>query len=102
LPASEFLFLGFLPHKKGREKLFKEIVESKRTIVFYESPHRLIKTLTSLKEYLDNSRRVIVAKELTKIYEEIISGTAKKLLRYFEMHDEKIKGEFVIIVGSKS
>ena len=102
LPASEFLFLGFLPHKKGREKLFKEIVESKRTIVFYESPHRLIKTLASLKEHLDNNRRVIVAKELTKIYEEVISGTAQKLLRYFETHNEKIKGEFVIIIGSKS
>jgi len=97
LPASEFLFLGFLPHKKGREKLFKEIAESKRTIVFYESPHRFMKTLGFLEKYLDKKRKVTIARELTKIYEEITSGTAEEVLGYFR----KQRGEFVVMVEGK-
>jgi 16S rRNA (cytidine1402-2'-O)-methyltransferase len=108
LPSSEFLFLGFLPHKKGRETLFKEIACSKRTVVFYESPHRIIKTLNSLKTHLEvgvpnnqRSRKVVIARELTKIFEQIISGTADKLLKYFEENQDKIKGEFVVMVSGK-
>jgi len=105
LPASEFLFLGFLPHKKGRETLFKEIAESKRTTVFYESPHRIIKTLNSLQTHLDtgcpSGRKVVIARELTKIFEQIISGTAEELLKYFEQKPDKIKGEFVVMVSGK-
>jgi len=101
LPASEFLFLGFLPHKKGREKLFKEIAESKRTIVFYESPHRFMKTLGFLEKYLDKKRKVAIARELTKIHEQIISGTASELLTYFEDNPDKIRGEFVVMVEGK-
>ncbi len=105
LPSSEFLFLGFLPHKKGRETLFKEITESKRTVVFYESPHRIIKTLNSLKTHLDtappNTRKVVIARELTKIFEQVISGTPDDLLKYFEENPDKVKGEFVVMVSGK-
>ncbi|TSD03502.1 MAG: Ribosomal RNA small subunit methyltransferase I [Parcubacteria group bacterium Athens0714_16] len=101
VPASDFLFLGFLPHKKGRETLFKEISESKRTVAFYESPHRILKTLESLKQHLGNERKIILARELTKIYEQIISGTGEELLKYFEQNLDKIKGEFVVIVPEK-
>ena len=103
LPASEFLFLGFLPHKKGRETLFKKIEESKRTVVFYESPHRILKTLESLKIHLGvghlSERKVVVARELTKIHEEIVSGTADEVLVYFQNNNEKVRGEFVVMVS---
>ncbi len=100
IPSSEFLFLGFLPHKKGRETLFNEIANSKRTTVFYESPHRIEKTLKSLVEHLDNKRKVVIARELTKIYEEIVSGTAEEVSSYFSQNQDKVKGEFVVIVES--
>ena len=74
LPAHEFTFLGFLPHKKGRESLFKEIAESKRTMVFYESPHRILKTLESLQKFCPN-KKVCIAREITKIYEEFKTGS---------------------------
>lgn len=98
LPSSDFLFLGFLPHKKGRETLFKEIASSKRTVVFYESPHRILKTLSSLSANLTIYRKVIIARELTKIYEETVSGTARELLDYFSKHKDKVRGEFVVMV----
>ena len=98
LPSSDFLFLGFLPHKKGRETLFKEIALSKRTTVFYESPHRIFKTLESLKKHLDEKRRIVLARELTKIYEEMVTGTTQEILQYFEKNKDKIKGEFVVMV----
>ena len=98
LPSSDFLFLGFLPHKKGRETLFKEIALSKRTAVFYESPHRILKTLESLKKHLDDKRTIVIARELTKIYEERVQGTAEELLQYFEKNKDKVKGEFVVMV----
>ena len=101
LPSSDFLFLGFLPHKKGRETLFKEIALSKRTTVFYESPHRILKTLESLKKHLDEKRRIVVARELTKIYEEMVTGTTEEMLRYFEKNKDKVKGEFVVVVEGK-
>lgn len=97
--STEFIFLGFLPHKKGRETLFKEISNSKRTMVFYESPHRIIKTLESLTKYIDGNRQVIIGREMTKIYEEILSGSAKDLLTYFKDNKDKIRGEFVVIIS---
>lgn len=100
LPSSEFLFLGFLPHKKGRETLFREVAQSRRTVVFYESPHRVLKTLEWLVTVLDANRRVVVARELTKIYEEIISGTGAEALAHFSEHSEKVRGEFVLVVES--
>ncbi|MBI2476406.1 MAG: 16S rRNA (cytidine(1402)-2'-O)-methyltransferase [Candidatus Taylorbacteria bacterium] len=103
VPASDFLFLGFLPHKKGRETLFKEIAASKRTVVFYESPHRILKTLESLKTHLEVSppseRKVVIARELTKIHEEVVSGMPAELLEFFKINPEKARGEFVVIVS---
>lgn len=100
LPASEFVFLGFLPHKKGRETLFKEIADSDRTVAFYESPHRILKTIASLKQYVPE-RTVVIGRELTKIYEEIIKGKPTEIEEYFAMNKEKIRGEFVVMVSGK-
>lgn len=99
LPVSEFTFLGFLPHKKGRQTLFAEIAESKRTVVFYESVHRILKTLQSLEDVLDGSREVVVARELTKMHEQIIRGSAPEIRSYFEAHLDHVKGEFVVVVA---
>lgn len=99
LNTSEFVFLGFLPHKKGRETLFKEIAASSRTMVFYESPHRILKTLASLSKVLvDSPRKIVIGRELTKMFEQIISGTALEMSTYFENNPDKIRGEFVVAV----
>lgn len=101
LEVSEFVFLGFLPHKKGRETLFKEIAESKRAIIFYESTHRLMKTLGKLSEILDEKRQIAVGKELTKIHEGMFVGSAKEVYGKFSESRELQKGEFVVIVECK-
>ena len=104
LPTHEFTFLGFLPHKKGRETLFKEIAVSERTMVFYESPHRILKTLESLVKFCPD-KKVCVARELTKIYEEFKTGTPAEILEYFQAKagypraENKVRGEFTIIVS---
>lgn len=97
--AQEFVFLGFLPHKKGRETLFKEIAESERPIIFYESPHRILKTLESLKRF-SPTKVITICRELTKIHEQVISGTAEELSGYFKENPEKVRGEFVIVAAS--
>lgn len=96
--SAEFVFLGFLPHKKGRETLFKEITESKRVNVFYESTHRILKTLSSLGAHSPNCS-VMIAREITKTFEEFVSGTPSELLNYFNTNVIKQKGEFVVIVS---
>lgn len=98
LPTHEFTFLGFLPHKKGRETLFKEIAEAKRTMVFYESPHRILKTLESLNKFCPD-KKVCIARELTKIYEEFKTGSATELLEYLTQNPVKQKGEFTVLVA---
>jgi len=98
LPTHEFTFLGFLPHKKGRETLFKEIRDARRTIVFYESPHRILKTLEALVKFCPD-KKVCIARELTKIYEEFKTGTAKEVLEYLNINKEKQRGEFTVIVS---
>jgi len=98
LPIHEFTFLGFLPHKKGRETLFKEIAASKRTMVFYESPHRILKTLESLIKFCPN-KKVCIARELTKIYEEFKTGSPAEVLEYLNKNTEKQRGEFTVIVA---
>ena len=98
LPTHEFTFLGFLPHKKGRETLFKEISESKRTIAFYESPHRILKTLESLVKFCPN-KKVCIARELTKIYEEFKTGNPEEVLNYLKENPVKQKGEFTVLVS---
>jgi len=101
ISSAQFTFLGFLPHKKGRETLFQEIGESKRTIVFYESPHRIEKTLNSLLKVLSDGRQVVVARELTKIHEEFVHGDIKKVREHFKNKPETVRGEFVVIIEGK-
>jgi len=98
LPTHEFTFLGFLPHKKGRETLFKEISESKRTMAFYESPHRILKTLEALVKFCPD-KKVCVARELTKIYEEFKTGIPAEVLDYYLKNTDKQRGEFTVIVA---
>jgi 16S rRNA (cytidine1402-2'-O)-methyltransferase len=94
---SDFVFLGFLPHKKGRQTLFKEMAESERAYIFYESPHRIMKTLESLQNLKD--KKVTILRELTKIFEERVSGTPAEVIAYFTEHKDKVRGEFVVIVS---
>ena len=93
IPADTFTFLGFPPHKKGRQTFFEEVSNTNDTVVFYESPHRILKALDAL-----GGARVIIARELTKMYEEILDGTASELKDLLERTPEKQKGEFVVIV----
>lgn len=97
VPIHEFVFLGFMPHKKGRETLFKEIQASERTMVFYESTHRILKTLESLS---GSSKKVTIARELTKIFEEVLQGSAEEILEILTKTPEKQRGEFVVIVSN--
>ncbi|OIP66681.1 MAG: 16S rRNA (cytidine(1402)-2'-O)-methyltransferase [Candidatus Yonathbacteria bacterium CG10_big_fil_rev_8_21_14_0_10_43_136] len=98
ISVAEFTFLGFLPHKKGRETLFKEIADSSRVIAFYESPHRIEKTLESLEKFCGTERNIIIARELTKIYEEFARGTVSDVKAHFAENPDRIRGEFVVIV----
>ena len=99
LPNDKFVFEGFLPVKKGRQTRLQILAEEPRTMIFYESPHKLIKTLTNFCEYFGNDRPVSVSRELTKLYEETIRGTAKEVLYHFTKKPPK--GEIVIIVSGK-
>lgn len=104
LKIPSFTFYGFLPQKKGRETLFKEIAASERASIFYESPHRILKALTSLATAFAKAsasqRRVGLYRELTKIYEEAIVGTPQELLDILQNDPQKQKGEFVVVVES--
>lgn len=100
LPSDRFTFEGFLPHKKGRQTRLQNLVNEERTMIFYESPHRLLKSLTQFAEYFGSDRQVSVSRELTKIFEENIRGTVTEVLAYFSA--KTIKGEIVIIVGGKN
>lgn len=99
IPADEFTFLGFLPHKKGRQTLVKEIAESKRVIVLYESTHRILKLLGELHEHCADTKRVCIARELTKMHEEVLCGTATELKHTLESDPQKQKGEFVVVIA---
>jgi len=99
IPTDKFIFLGFLPHKKGRQTLFKQISESKQTVIFYESTHRIMKTIDALVEQLTDDRRVVVGRELTKKFETIYRGSIKEVKAGLEARE--IKGEFVVIVECK-
>lgn len=99
LPNDKFVFEGFLPVKKGRQTRLKLLAEETRTMIFYESPHKLIKTLTHFCEYFGEDRRISVSRELTKIYEETIRGTAKEVLEHYS--NKAPKGEIVIVVAGK-
>ena len=99
LPSDKFVFEGFLPVKKGRQTRLKLLSEEERTIVFYESPHRIVKTLSLFSEYFGEDRKVSVSREISKMFEETKRGSAKEVMEYFEQI--KPKGEFVIIVEGK-
>jgi 16S rRNA (cytidine1402-2'-O)-methyltransferase len=96
-PVHTFTFKGFVPHKKGRETFFHEVAETPHTTVFYESVHRIEKTLASLQEVVPQ-HTVTITRELTKIFEEVLTGTPAYLIEYFKQHPDKVRGEFVVIV----
>lgn len=96
LPNDRFSFEGFLPQKKGRQKRIQELASEQKTMVFYESPYRLVKTMTQLAEVLGEERNASVSRELTKIHEENVRGTLKKLIEYYSK--STVKGEIVLIV----
>jgi 16S rRNA (cytidine1402-2'-O)-methyltransferase len=98
-PCEKFVYEGFLPHKKGRQTRIQKIAEEERTVVLYESPHRLLKALGQFHEVFGDERRVAVCREISKKFEETRIGTAEELLEHFE--NNPIKGEFVIVVEAK-
>ncbi len=95
-PTDKFVFLGFAPHKKGRQTFFKNIANEKRTVAFYESPHRISKALDSMQEFFPE-KQIVVCRELTKIYETVYRGNAEEIIKI--LTPEKIKGEFVVVVS---
>lgn len=96
-PSDRFFFEGFLPHKKGRQTRLKELAQLSHTLIIYESPHRLVKTLEQLAEFFGQERPVAVSRELTKIHEETIRGTLAEVYDFYK--DKTVKGEIVIVVG---
>lgn len=98
-PTDRFVFEGFLPHKKGRQTLIKKLAEEERTIVLYESPHRLVKALEQLLEYFGPDRNISVSRELTKVYEETVTGTVSYVLNHFK--EKEVKGEIVLVIEGK-
>ncbi len=99
-PCDKFVFEGFLPPKKGRQTRLKLLAEEKRTLIFYESPHKLLKTLGQFSEYFGEERIISVSRELTKIFEETIRGTIKEVLEHYSKHPAK--GEIVLVLKGSS
>ncbi len=99
LPSDKFVFEGFLPHKKGRKSRLEQLKDREYTMVFYESPYRLVKTLKQLAEYLGEGRHACVSRELTKLHEENRRGTLNQLADYYEQ--QGVKGEIVLVVEGK-
>lgn len=97
LPCDKFVFEGFLPQKKGRQTRLKVLAAEERSVVFYESPYRVVKTLQQFEEYFGPERPVAVCREISKLHEETVRGTVTEVLAHFKEHEPK--GEFVIIVG---
>lgn len=100
LPASSFVFEGFIPLKKGKKTLMESLANEERTMIFYESPMRLVKTLELFKAYFGANRKAAVSRELTKIYEENITDTLEHLITHFST--KQVKGEIVIVVAGKA
>ncbi|MBW7954527.1 16S rRNA (cytidine(1402)-2'-O)-methyltransferase [Candidatus Gracilibacteria bacterium] len=97
MPSNHFLYLGFLPIKKGRQTLFKKLQNKEQTVIIYESVHRIIKTLNEFITYFGKDLEIVVGRELTKKFEEFKRGKVGDILEYFENNKDKVKGEFVII-----
>jgi 16S rRNA (cytidine1402-2'-O)-methyltransferase len=100
LPSEKFCFEGFLPQKKGRQKRLEQLREETRTMIFYESPHRLLKALEQFMDVFGGERHICVSRELTKVFEENVRGTIIEVLKYFK--EKAIKGEIVIILQGKN
>lgn len=100
-PTDRFVYEGFLPHKKGRQTRWKSLAEEERTIVLYESPHRLVKALEQISEFISPERQVMVGRELSKMHEQMVRGTATEVLAYFTAHPDKVRGEIVIVIAGK-
>ena len=100
-PLDRFVFEGFLPHKKGRQTRWKAIAEEERTSVLYESPHRLHKALEQIIEFIGPDRPIMVARELSKMHEQMVRGSAAEVLLYFDQNPDKIRGEIVIVIAGK-
>ena len=100
-PLDRFVFEGFLPHKKGRQTRWKAIAEEERTTVLYESPHRLHKALEQIIEFMGPDRPIMVARELSKMHEQMVRGSATEVLTYFDQNPDKIRGEIVIVIAGK-
>jgi 16S rRNA (cytidine1402-2'-O)-methyltransferase len=100
LPNDKFVFEGFLPDKKGRQTRFLALENEVRTMIFYVSPHKLNKTLADFVQYFGAERPVSVSRELSKLHEETVRGTAEEVLKHFEA--KPAKGEIVVVVGGKS
>ena len=94
--TDEFSFFGFLPHKKGRKTKLKKVLNTSHTIILFESPHRLLKLLNEIKLEILDTRKISISREITKIYEENIRGTAEELILHFEKN--KVKGEIVLLI----
>ena len=99
-PTDRFVFEGFLPHKKGRQTRLKALADESRTIIFYESPHRLVKFLGQLAETFGSDRHISVSRELTKLHEETINGTVTEVINYYA--ERSIKGELVVVVSGNN
>ncbi len=99
LPTDAFTFIGFLPVRKGRQKKLEELKEETKTMIFYESPHRIVRTLQDLAGYFGKNRPASVSRELSKLYEEHIRGSLEEIIQ--QLNEKKTKGEFVIIVNGK-
>jgi len=108
IAGNSFTFLGFVPQKKGRETFFKSLTSYEAPVIFYESPHRIMKTLGSLVEHLGTNseglnttvnRSITIARELTKMHEEVVQGSPEEVLQYFTEHPDHIRGEFVVLVS---
>ena len=99
LPTDRFVFEGFLPPKKGRQTRIKQLAEDPRTLVIYESPHKLLKTLTQLQEYFGAERPATISREMTKLHEETIRGNLAELVEHFSKNSPR--GEFVLVIGGK-
>ncbi len=99
-PTEKFVYEGFIPHKKGRQTRIQQMADETRTVVFYESPHRIMKTLIALNEVVDEGRKIAVCREISKKFEETVRGTIPEVIQHFEQHP--IKGEFVVVLSAKS
>lgn len=102
-PTDKFVFMGFPPHKKGRQTFFKEVTEAKYAVVFYESTHRILKSLKELSvqytKYNIQNTKLVVCRELTKMFESIYRGSAEEILKILESNKNNLKGEFVVVIG---